>query len=162
MRKFEKISFYQFKKDVEDNKILYDEYNLPKRSTKYSAGYDFESIIDFTLKPGEIKKIPLGIKIAMNPDEMLMLVNRSSIGFKYNVRLTNQIGIFESDYYNNKYNEGHAWLSLQNQGQKDFVIKKGDKICQGIFTKFLTVDQEDEINEIRQGGIGSTNREELK
>ncbi len=162
MRKFEKISFYQFKKDVEDNKILYDEYNLPKRSTKYSAGYDFESIIDFTLKPGEIKKIPLGIKIAMNSDEMLMLVNRSSIGFKHNVRLTNQIGIFESDYYNNKSNEGHAWLSLQNYGQKDFIVKKGDKICQGIFVKFLTVDHEEEIKEVRQGGIGSTNREELK
>lgn len=162
MRKFEKISFYQFKKDVEDNKILYDEYNLPKRSTKYSAGYDFESIIDFTLKPGEIKKIPLGIKIAMNSDEMLMLVNRSSIGFKHNVRLTNQIGIFESDYYNNKSNEGHAWLSLQNHGQKDFIVKKGDKICQGIFVKFLTVDHEEEIKEVRQGDIGSTNREELK
>lgn len=162
MRKFEKISFNQFKKDIEDNKKLYEEYNLPKRSTKYSAGYDFESIMDFTLKQGEIKKIPLGIKIAMNSDEMLMLVNRSSIGFKHNVRLTNQIGIFESDYYNNESNEGHAWLSLQNHGQKDFIVKKGDKICQGIFTKFLTVEDEEEIDTVRQGGIGSTNKEESK
>lgn len=161
MRKFEKISFEQFKKDIEDNKTLYEEYNLPRRSTKNSAGYDFESIIDCILHPGEIKKIPLGVKIAMNDDEMLMLVNRSSIGFKYNVRLTNQIGIFEGDYYNNMSNEGHAWLSLQNHGEKDFVIKKGDKICQGIFTKFLTVDDEKAIEQIRKGGIGSTDKEEL-
>lgn len=161
MRKFEKISFEQFKKDVEDNKTLYKEYNLPRRSTKHSAGYDFESIIDYTLHPGEIKKIPLGVKIAMNEDEMLMLVIRSSAGFKYNVRLTNQIGIFESDYYNNESNEGHAWLSLQNHGQRDFVIKKGDKICQGIFTKFLIVDNEENIEQIRKGGIGSTDKEEI-
>lgn len=43
----------------------------------------------------------------MNEDEMLMIVVRSSQGFKYNVRLCNQVGIIESDYYNNETNEGH-------------------------------------------------------
>lgn len=157
MRYFEKISFEQFKKDICDDKKLYEEYKLPKRATKNSAGYDFYSLFDFTLKPGEIKKIPLGVKFNMNSDEMLMLVVRSSQGFKYNVRLVNQVGIFESDYYNNPTNEGHAWLKLQNHGEKDYIVKKGDAICQGIFTKFLTVDNEEEIKEERNGGIGSTN-----
>ena len=40
-RKFEKISFEQFCKDINNDKNLYEEYNLPKRHTKYSAGYDF-------------------------------------------------------------------------------------------------------------------------
>lgn len=107
-RFFEKISFKQFKIDIEDNLDLYESYKMPMRSTKNSAGYDFFSIYDFILKPGEIKKIPTGIKFTMNSDEMLMLVVRSSMGFKYNVRMCNQIGIFESDYYNNSTNEGHA------------------------------------------------------
>jgi len=156
MRYFEKISFEQFKIDVCDDINLYNEYKLPKRATKNSAGYDFYSLFDFTLKPNEIKKIPLGIKMNMNSDEMLMLVVRSSQGFKYNVRLVNQIGIFESDYYNNPSNEGHAWVKLQNHGDKDYVVKKGDAICQGIFTKFLTVDNEEEILNERNGGLGST------
>lgn len=156
MRYFEKISFEQFKKDVKDDKGLYDEFKLPKRSTKYSAGYDFYSLYDFTLKPGEIIKLPTGVKFNMNHDEMLMLVVRSSQGFKYNVRLCNQVGIFESDYYNNENNEGHAWVRLQNHGDKDYIVKKGDAICQGIFTKFLTVDNEDEILNERKGGLGST------
>lgn len=160
MRSFEKISFEQFKKDVCNDKKLYDEYTLPKRSTKKSAGYDFKSIIDFVLKPGESKIIPLGVKVAMNDDEMMMLLVRSSMGFKYNIRCCNQVGIFESDYYNNKSNEGHAFIKLQNEGDEDFVVKKGDRICQGIFTKFLTVDNEEEPNNIRVGGIGSTNKEE--
>ena len=160
MRKFEKISFEQFKKDVCDDRKIYEEYTLPSRSTKYSAGYDFKSIIDFTLKPGECKKIPLGIKIMMNSDEMMLLLVRSSMGFKYNVRACNQVGVFESDYYNNITNEGHAWLKLQNEGEKLFVVKKGDAICQGIFVKFLTVDNEEEIQNVRMGGLGSTNKEE--
>ncbi len=158
MRKFEKISFEQFKKDVADDKKLYDSFSLPKRSTRFSAGYDFFSLFDFTLKPNEIIKIPTGVKIKMNDDEMLMLVVRSSQGFKYNVRMCNQIGIFESDYYNNESNEGHAWLKLQNHGDKDYIVKKGDAICQGIFTKFLTVDDEEEILDYRKGGIGSTDK----
>lgn len=40
-RYFEKISFEQFKKDCSDDIELYNSYSLPKRSTKYSAGYDF-------------------------------------------------------------------------------------------------------------------------
>lgn len=159
MRKFEKISFEQFSKDVKNDQELYNSIKLPKRSTKYSAGYDFYSIYDFILKPNEIIKIPTGIKIQMNEDEMLMLVVRSSQGFKYNVRMCNQIGIFESDYYNNETNEGHAWIKLQNHGDKDYVVKKGDAICQGIFTKFLTVDDEEEILNERKGGIGSTSKE---
>lgn len=159
-RYFEKISFEQFKKDICDDKELYENFSLPKRSTKYSAGYDFFSVCDFILKPGEVVKIPTGVKINMNADEMMMLLVRSSMGFKYNVRMCNQVGIFESDYYNNPMNEGHAWLKLQNEGNEDFVVKKGDAICQGIFTKFLTVDNEEEINNIRMGGIGSTNKED--
>ena len=159
-RYFEKISFEQFKKDCSDDEELYNNFSLPKRSTKYSAGYDFFSLYDFILKPNESKKIPTGIKFNMNTDEMLMLVVRSSMGFKYNVRMCNQIGIFESDYYNNPNNEGHAWLKLQNEGDIDYIVKKGDAICQGIFIKFLTIDNEEEIKNERKGGLGSTNKEE--
>jgi len=159
MRKFEKISFNQFKEDVCDDKELYESYILPKRSTKYSAGYDFFAVTEFTLKPGEVLKVPTGVKFSMNEDEMLMLLVRSSQGFKYNVRLCNQVGIFESDYYNNSGNEGHAWLKFQNHGDKDYVVKIGDAIAQGIFTKFLTVDDEEPITNERKGGLGSTTKE---
>lgn len=160
MRYFEKISFEQFKKDINDDINLYNEYELPKRATKSSAGYDIYSLFDFTLKPNEIIKIPTGIKCNMNTDEMLMLVVRSSQGFKYNVRLCNQVGILESDYYNNESNEGHMWIKLQNHGDKDYVVQAKTAICQGIFTKFLTVDNEEEITKERKGGLGSTSGED--
>ena len=156
MRYFEKISFKQFTKDICDDKELYDEYELPKRATKNSAGYDFYALYDMVLHPGEILKIPTGYKAKFNYDEMLMLVIRSSMGFKYNVRMCNQVGIIDSDYYNNSDNEGHMWVSLQNEGKEDYVIKKGTAYCQGIFVKYLTCG--DEIDTVRESGIGSTNK----
>lgn len=156
MRKFEKISFKQFKKDIIDSKETYNSYNLPVRHTNCSAGYDFESILSFELQPGEIKKIPTGIKVQMNQDEMLMIVVRSSTGFKYNVRMCNQVGIIESDYYNNSSNEGHMWIALQNEGTEVFKVEAGDRVVQGIFVKFLTVDEEEKIDNERNGGLGST------
>lgn len=160
MRKFEKISFEQFKKDVCDDKKLYETYNLPKRQTNFSAGYDFESLIEATLKPNDTIKIPLGIKVSMYEDEMLMLLVRSSMGFKYNVRMCNQVGIIESDYFNNESNEGHMFIKLHNHGTEDFIINKGDRICQGVFTKFLIVENEEKINNTRKSGLGSTNKGE--
>ena len=156
MRKFEKVSIDEFSKYYD--KKLYEEYDLPKRMTSHSAGYDFFAIEGFTLKPGEIKKIPTGYKATFGSDEMLMILVRSSMGFKYNVRMTNQVGIIESDYYNNIDNEGHIFVSLQNEGDIDFVVKKGEGYAQGIFTKFLICDDDVTTNE-RQGGLGSTNKE---
>lgn len=148
MRKFEKISFEQFKKDIIDDKKLYDEYNLPKRSTEYAAGYDFEAIELFTIKPGEIKKIPTGIKATMENDEVLLLIVRSSQGFSYNLRMCNQVGVIDKDYYNNKDNEGHIWIKLKNEGDKDYVVSKHDKIIQGLFIKYLLTD--DDIKPIKE------------
>jgi len=150
MRCFEKISFEQFSKDISDDRELYETYNLPRRDTKFAAGYDIYSLEDFILKPTEIIKIPTGVKANMNDDEVLLIVDRSSQGFKYNVRMCNQIGVIDKDYYNNKDNEGHIFVKLQNEGDKDYIVKKGDAIIQGLFIKYLTVDNEDDKFKIRE------------
>lgn len=158
MRKFEKISFEQFKKDVKDDKELYESYSLPKRSTKTSAGYDFFALYDYTLKPGEIMKVPTGIKASMENDEVLFLIDRSSMGFKYNVRMCNQVGVIDQDYYNNPNNEGHMWIRIQNEGDKDYIVKKGEGMIQGIFMKYLKTDDDIESDRVRDGAFGSTNK----
>ena len=161
MRKFEKISFNQFQKDVKDDLELYNSYSVPERKTKKSAGYDFEALFDFTLHPNEIKKIPLGIKVSMNLGEMLLMVERSSMGFKYNIRFTNQVGIVDADYYNNKSNEGHLFICLQNQGKEDFIVQRGQAIWQGIFVPYVVTDDDKEPSIIRQGGYGSTDEKRV-
>lgn len=157
MRKFEKISLKQFIKDTNLTEKEYNKIILPHRATGNSAGYDFHLFEDLILKPGEIKKVPTAIKASMNHDEVLMLYIRSSLGFKYNLRLCNQTGIIDSDYYNNENNEGHIFIAIQNEGKETVNLKAGDRFAQGIFMKYLTVDDETQINNVRQGGMGSTN-----
>ena len=146
MRDFEKISFKQFAKDVREDKDLYNEYKLPSRDSNKTAGYDFYLIEDLEIKPNEILKIPTGIKSYYNDDEVLLIVIRSSMGFKYNIRLVNQIGIIDSDYYNNKDNEGHIFIKIQNEGKETLKIKKGEAIAQGIFIKYLTTDTDNNLD----------------
>jgi dUTP pyrophosphatase len=156
MRKFEKISVEQYEKDLKEL-CSYEDISIPTRSTKHSAGYDFKSPIEFTLNPGESKKVPTGIKASMNEDEFLAILVRSSMGFKYNIRLCNQVGIVDSDYYNNPDNEGHIFVALKNEGDKVFKVEKGDRYAQGIFQKYLLTDDDDADGE-RTGGFGSTNK----
>lgn len=156
MRKFEKISKEQYEKDLK-GKCEYEDISLPVRSTKHSAGYDFKSPIEFELNPGEIIKVPTGIKAQMEDDEYLMLLVRSSMGFKYNVRLCNQVGIVDSDYYNNPDNEGHMFMQMRNFTDEEVLVEKGERVVQGVFMPFLVADgDENQEKEERTGGFGST------
>ena len=138
MRDFEKISFEQFKKDIADDIDLYNEYKLPQRDSDSTAGYDIYLLDDLVIEPNEIKKIPTGIKSFFGKDEVLFLIVRSSTGFKYNIRLCNQVGVIDADYYNNKNNEGHMWIKIQNEGDQRVIIPRGESIVQGIFLNYLT------------------------
>lgn len=158
MRKFEKISLEQFKKDIGNNKDLYNNYKLPIRKTKSSGGYDLFSLLDYELKPKESIVIPTGVKCLMQADEILMIVIRSSLGFKHGIKLANQVGIIDADYYNNEDNEGHIFIKIENTSDKIFSVKIGDAIAQGLFIKYGVVANEEEIKEERKGGIGSTGK----
>ena len=159
--KFEKVSLSQFKNDLKDclnietTNDIYEEIILPKRATKGSAGYDFVCPIDITIKPNQMLKIPSGIRCFIENTYVLNIYPRSSLGFKYQMMLANTTGIIDSDYYGAK-NEGHIIIAVVNKGDKDIILKKGERFVQGIFFKFYTVDEE-EIETKRIGGFGSSN-----
>jgi len=158
---------------------------LPQRATAGSAGYDFEAAEDtlvpslwralFTgLTPDTLEKgeplpfveenqthlastlVPTGIKAYMPEGEYLLLANRSSNPMKNQLALPNGVGIIDADYYNNDKNEGEIFLQLINYGLEDRLIKKGQRICQGIFMPYLTTDKEAVLGEKRTGGFGSS------
>lgn len=145
MRRFEII------KEWENKQI-----NLPIRKTKYSAGYDIESAENIVLYPFKPTLIKTGLKVYMQPDEVLLLYNRSSNPLKGLV-LSNGVGVIDKDYYNNKSNEGHIMFSFINITNTNITINKGDVIGQAIFQKYLIVDNDMSIGE-RLGGFGSTDK----
>ena len=161
---------------------------LPQRSTTHAAGYDFCCREDFVLKsiwrydfirlfrliknehplmPDDFERaskvlkpmlVPTGIKAYMGDDEMLVLANRSSGPLKRGLVMPNGIGIVDADYYNNESNEGEIFFQLVNLSPRDVVIRKGERIGQGVFMPYLTADGDLGQGGKRAGGFGSTGR----
>lgn len=173
-RGFEIVTAYQGK-----------EIKLPIRATHHAAGYDFEAAEDclvpsiwkvllkskqslnenndFSLGDENRKHlkstlVPTGIKAYMGEDEFLQLANRSSNPIKNQLLLPNGIGVIDSDYYGNESNEGHIYFQFINYGIKDHLIKKGDRIGQGIFLPFLKADNGRNTEKNRSGGFGSSGK----
>ena len=95
--------------------------------------------------------------LRMKEDEVLILANRSSNPGKKGLILANSIGVIDSDYYGNPDNDGHIMFAFYNIKEEDIEIKKGEAIGQGIFQKFLSIDNDISMGE-RTGGFGSTSK----
>ena len=147
---------FEIAKGFEDKEI-----NLPVRKTKLSAGYDFEAAEDTVIpafKRGDAPTlIKTGIKAYMEDDEVLYLYNRSSNPKKKGLILANSVGVVDADYYGNPDNDGHIMFAFYNMRDEDVEIKKGEAIGQGVFQKYLTVDNDQAEGE-RTGGFGSTSK----
>lgn len=150
--------------------------NLPKRSTKFSAGYDFEVAEDVIIpaynpKQEDLRReydgdgykpiisvgtyVHTGVKAKMPENMFLSLYARSSLYNKKGLIFANAVGIIDSDYYGNPKNDGEILFNLINLGRDDIILKKGERIGQGIFTQFHITDDDNAEGE-RVGGLGST------
>ena len=149
--------------EVRGFKVVSDEFRkhpnveiqLPTRGSKISAGYDFYLPCDLILQPGEKTCVWSDVKAYMQEGEVLMLHVRSSIGIKKGLMLSNITGVIDADYYNNPNNNGNIGIALYNYSNETVELKRGERICQGVFIPFLVADNGNTDKE-RVGGIGST------
>lgn len=167
----ERVRGFEFVKRVEN----IENKKLPERSTKNSAGYDFFCVEDVEIPVSNIMVIResdysvypptlgfqptlvrTGVKAYMQENEVLYLFNRSSNPIKKGLVLSNSVGVVDSDYYNNPDNEGEIGFMFYNFSGNKIILKKGDKIGQGLFSTYFKVDDEGSVFNIRKGGIGST------
>lgn len=133
--------------------IYYFKEYYKKPSINDDQLHALQDYVESTIKP---TLVPTGIKVKMPRDNCLMLFNRSSNPLKRNLILANGTGIIDSDYYNNKTNEGEIFGSFYNASPKPYLIHKGDRIMQGIFQPYLLTSDDHSDNQ-RTGGFGSTN-----
>lgn len=151
---FYKVSKTEFLKSGGEEEYL--NVSLPKRATSGSAGYDFFAPKEYTLLPGETVKIPTGIRVKIDDGWVLTIFPRSSLGFKYKLRLDNTVGIIDSDYFHAE-NEGHIFVKLTNCGDKPLTIEKGKAFAQGVFLEYGVTYDDDSVG-VRTGGFGSTDK----
>lgn len=125
---------------------------LPTRATVDSAGYDFVASEDVTIPVGQMRLVKTGVAAQMQDDEVLELFVRSSLAYKHQVTLQNSVGIIDRDFFPNPIG-----VLLRNEGEKPFVVKKGERIAQGLFKKYLKTTN-DHVEAKRNGGFGSTGK----
>ena len=134
------------------------DYILPVRGSSKSAGYDLASPIDVVIEPHSSVLVWTNIKAYMAEDEVLEVYIRSSTAIKRDLILKNTVGIIDSDYYSNESNDGNIGICLYNTTYAPREIKKGERIAQAIFTKYLIADDDVCLNDVRVGGIGSSGK----
>lgn len=137
---------------------IYHDIVKPNRADPRSAGYDFYMPSDLQLLPAQKTIIWTDVKAFMQDDEVLSVYPRSSTGIKQGLMLANTVGKIDASYYENPGNDGNIGIALLNTSGKAINFKAGDRVVQGIFSKFLTVDDDVVISEVRAGGIGSSGK----
>lgn len=168
---FYNVSFHEINKceHIKDYcnkrfKDCYDNIKFPKRSSTCSAGYDFYLPMSFSLNGidkeaiycgKDFIKIPTGIRcVDMPSNVVLKMYARSGLGTKYGFTPKNGTGIIDSDYAKSD-NEGHIIMVMETD--KAIELEAGTAFCQGIFSHYLIVD-DDDTNGIRNGGFGSSDK----
>lgn len=134
------------------------EIQLPTRGDSRSAGYDFYSNETVVLQPKQSHLFWTDVKSYMLDNEVLSIHVRSSMGTKKDLMLKNTTGIIDSSYYENVSNDGNIGICLVNMGDKIQKIEKGERIAQGVFTKYLIVDEDTCLKSERTGGFGSSGK----
>mgnify|MGYP000027054323 CR=1 FL=1 len=131
---------------------------LPKRGSKYSAGYDFYAPEDISVPAhGSSKLTFFNVKVYMPKDEYLAVMVRSSLAVKHGLQTAQGTCVIDSDYADNPDNDGNIGIAFVNNSNTDYKIKQGERCAQGIFTKYYVTD-DDKADGVRAGGYGSTGK----
>lgn len=165
---FERVSFEQFRKDMEalglsylfpndqdQARQAYDNIKLPRRATPDSAGYDFSLPFPVNLRPGDSITIPTGVCVEMDSRQFLLCLPRSGLGFKYGLQLFNTAGVIDSGYIFGE-NGGHIMAKITVTGNRDLNLDTGDRFMQGIILSYMITVDDEPLQAERTGGFGST------
>lgn len=129
---------------------------IPSYGTEGAACFDLSSLTEGVVEPGSATAFKTGLSVEIPPGWVMMIYSRSGHGFKNGVRLSNVVGVIDSDY------RGEVAVKLHNDSKEPFTVKVGDRIAQAMLERvervtFLEVDGLSST-ERGVGGFGSTGR----
>lgn len=100
--------------------------------------------------------IDTGLAFEVPPGHALMIYSRSGQGFNDNTRLSNCVGVIDSDY------RGEVRVALTRDDCEGLFIRHGDRIAQAMLIPVPTVllEEVDELSATKRGNgaYGSTGR----
>lgn len=132
--------------------------SLPRYMTSHAAGMDLCADVDadVVLEPGQRALVPTGIAIALPDGFEAQIRPRSGLALKNGIALVNSPGTIDPDY------RGEIGVIVINHGTDSFILKRGERIAQMVFSPFVRAEFLD-VNELDEttrgeGGFGHTGR----
>lgn len=126
-------------------------WNHPERN---GAMFDLAASEDVKLREGEVKVIPLGIRMKLPEGYFGLVMPRSSTCLKYRILMANSVGVIEPDYCGDNDVWGFVAYAV-----RDTAIAKGTRIAQFMPLPMfgdLDFNVVDSMPYPDRGGYGST------
>jgi len=120
------------------------------------TGYDVFAVEDRAILARTSELVATGLTLAdMPPGIWIRIESRSGLAFKHNVHAFN--GIIDNNY------RGDLGIKLINHSDKDYEVKKGDRIAQLVLYPLIVIlrtEFTDKVNKTDRGaaGFGSTGK----
>ena len=135
-------------------KKLHKDAKIPKYMTDGSAGFDFYSIEEAEIFPGQIKNIHTGLSVQIPENTVLDVRQRGGFSLLFPNYISIGVGTVDSDY------RGEVMIPVVNNTKGIMKIIKGQRIAQGVLTPVIKA----QIKEVRKldetkrgtGGFGHT------
>lgn len=128
----------------------------PTYTNEYAAGLDLRSNTEIVIHKGQIVDIESRLAVEIPSGHFGMIVARSGLSYKRQIKLINDVGIIDEDY------RGDIGIRLINEGKDSYRIKEGDRVAQMIIIPYKQVQIEyvDKLEETERNdkGFGSSGR----
>ena len=129
---------------------------LPRYESDGAVGFDFRTIKDAHIEPGEIVLIPTNEIIKVPKGYMLMVSLRSSTPRRWGITIPQGVGIVDQDYCGP---DDRIYIQALNFTKEYKYIPARTRIAQGVFVKVGIAEweevEDEDLGETR-GGFGST------
>lgn len=145
--------------------VLLNKECMPHVGSEEAAGMDLRMNIRTAagyqiLMPGETLEFGTGVKVKVPTGWAGLILPRSGLGFKYEVRLANTVGCIDSDYL------GEIKVKIRNCGTIPMEIEDYERMCQMVIVphykvhdNFNIVDSFNHYATVRgESGFGDSGR----
>ncbi len=134
----------------------HEDLPLPRYMSAQAAGMDIFAAVptDDLIAPGQRKKIPTGIAIALPEGYEAQIRPRSGLALHHGITLLNSPGTIDADY------RGEIALIIINHSDVPFVVQRGMRLAQMVIQKVFQAkwNEVSQLNDTSRGagGFGHT------
>jgi dUTP pyrophosphatase len=136
---------------------LFEDVQGPARAHNYDAAFDVRAYESVLLTPGSRHKVSTGLKLSVASGFVALVIPRSGLANTHGITVANSPGLVDPGY------RGELGVVLQNLGQSDYLVEKGDRIAQLLVIPHSPADcSEGDLHtppdDRGTGGFGSTGK----